>query len=380
MVKRFISGRDSGQIIIIAALLVPVLLGMTALAVDLGSYAGDRRKLQNAADAIALAAADDLCTPNPAICTDTTTASTTAIAYATKNGISPGDLTVTFTGLTGPYNASNPAPTARASIRRPHTFAFIRVLGITSRSVGASAAAVKTSPGGLAGLTPWAVTALPAPGTSVVLKFDSSGGCQSTGPGNCGAMQFDFNQGSGAANYTNTIAHGSTSTICAQGVTTCTNTSPVCPTYDTCPPQTGNILGPTRNGVDFLVANTIASCNTFAQAFAGPDAYGKYTLNPDCNPWTAGPGGCPRPDPNPPPLCSRRVIIIPVVNGFGNGNASVTIVSFALFWLDGFGPGGCTQGNSCEIQGTYVKADMTVNALAGIYDPNSSMHFTRLTE
>ena len=48
---------ERGQAIIIVALLLPVLLGMAGMAVDIGSYASERRTLQNAADSIALAAA-----------------------------------------------------------------------------------------------------------------------------------------------------------------------------------------------------------------------------------------------------------------------------------------------------------------------------------
>jgi Flp pilus assembly protein TadG len=64
---RMLFKRECGQIIIIAALLLPVLLAMTGMAVDLGSYASDRRSLQNVADAVALAAAQELCATS---CTD----------------------------------------------------------------------------------------------------------------------------------------------------------------------------------------------------------------------------------------------------------------------------------------------------------------------
>ena len=58
---------------------------------------------------------------------------------------------------------------------------------------------------------------------------------------------------------------------------------------------------------------------------------------------------------------------------------SLTVVGFALFWLDGYSAGACT-GSSCLIQGRFVSSELTVNAVAGVFDPNSLIHFTRLSE
>lgn len=366
-------GRERGQVLLFAALVVPVLLGMTGIAIDVGTYADDKRNTQNAADAIALAAAQDLCSPNPADCSNTTTALATANAYALKNDVDPASMTVTFQNIAVTPTGN---PQVRVAITHPHTFAFVRIVGVNSKDVSVSAAAIKTSPGGVAQVSPWSVTSVPPPGTTVTFKFDASGGCQALAPGNCGAIAID---GNGSSTYQATIQEGSKSTICAQGQTSCTNTSPVCPAYDVCNTEPGNLIGGTRAGVNFLLATTAPACNTFAAVFGTPDAYGKYTLNGNCNPW-AGPGQCPKPDTSPPAICSRRVIIIPVLAGpIGNGKSSQTITSFALFWLDGFGGGGCT-GNNCTVQGVFVKADVTVNALTGLYNANSSIHFVRLSE
>ena len=37
---------ERGQVIVIAALLLPLLMGMTAVAVDIGSYSSDRRNAE----------------------------------------------------------------------------------------------------------------------------------------------------------------------------------------------------------------------------------------------------------------------------------------------------------------------------------------------
>jgi hypothetical protein len=57
----------------------------------------------------------------------------------------------------------------------------------------------------------------------------------------------------------------------------------------------------------------------------------------------------------------------------------VTIKGFALVYLEGYDSGKCS-GNSCEINARFVKAEVTTNAFAAAYDPDSGVHFVRLTE
>jgi len=332
------------------ALLAPILLGMAAMSVDIGGYASDRRSLQNKADAIALAASRDL--------PDASAARATAQAYAAKNNIAWSE--VTFAVI--PQSANNPNPKVTVDVSRPHDFSFIRVIGIASKSVGAHAAAIKTSPGGVGGLMPWSVEESAVTGTpygqSLVVKYDAN----NVSNGNFGPLAFD---GTGSSTYLDTIDNGSISVVCAQGVASCTTVSREC-SGSTCPTEPGNKVGPTRNGVDDRIAATDASCDTFAEVFSGP-VDGKYQLNPACNPWLAG---------SKP---SERVIIVPIIDSLCNGRCDVTVLGFTLMFLEGYGPGRCT-GNSCEIQARFVNADVTVNALTGVYDPNSSIQFTRLSE
>ena len=342
--------RESGQTVMVAALLLPILMGMAGLAVDVGGYASDRRQLQNAADSIALAAARDL--------PDATAATRSAQSWAAKDGVSWSDVTVTVT----PQGNGNANPKVSVDIARPHRFSFMQVLGIRSRSVGAHAAAIKTSPGGLGDLMPWSVLQSAVQGTpygqSMIMKYDRN----NVTNGNFGPLQFD---GTGGSVYQDTIEHGSTSVVCAQGVPNCTTVSPEC-SGSTCPTEPGNMIGPTREGVNERISETGASCDTFAEVFSGP-VDGKYQLNPQCNPWLAG------------SKHSERVIIVPIISSLCNGQCDVTVLGFTLLFLEGYGPDGCT-GSDCEIKGRIVNADVTVNALTGVYDPNSSIHFTRLSE
>ena len=351
---------------------------MTGMAVDIGAYASERRDLQNAADAIALAAARDL--------PDAATADAVADQWAVKNDIDPNDVTVTITGGTTD-------PKVHVEVERDHEFSFIRVIGIDSKEVGAVAAAKKFSHGGGAGIVPWSITQATVDwaeaqgnGAVVTMKYDSNGGQN----GNFGAVRID---GNGASDYEDGVKFGSDSVICAQGVANCTTgacpgtfpatcaeNAPECDGQE-CTPKTGNVIGPTRDATDLRMNNTSAACDTFVETFAGPDANGKYALNPQCNPWLdGGAGQCPTPDTSPYAKCSRRVIVIPVVDGYGNGSSSdVTILRFALVYLQGYDNGKC-QGSNCEIKGNFVRADVNTGGLAGVYDEQSSIHFSKLTE
>lgn len=374
---RFIRRRERGQVLMMTLLLLPILLGMTGMAVDIGSYAGDRRSLQNAADSVALAASQKLCATS---CTDYSAARAAGEAILSAYDVDPAAVTITGSG-------GSTAPKITVQITRPHAFAFMPIVGIQSKSVGARAAAVKVSFGGRNGIVPWSVTQATVDasgsGAPMVMKYDATG----ANNGNFGAIRID---GSGANTYQSSVTYGSQYYACAVSApnctpgacpgtypATCAENSPTCDGPD-CTPQTGNLIGPTREGVDFRmgVNNTSAACDTFAETFASLGG-GKYHLNPDCNPWIDGLGTC---TGNNPGLCSRRVIIIPVVDSFGNGVSDpATIQRFALVYLEGYDAGKC-QGNQCEIKGRFVSADVNARALAGVYDPTASIHFTRLSE
>ena len=120
---------ERGQALVIPVLFLVVLLGMAAATIDVGSWYRTHRQAQAAADAAALAAAQEL----PA---DTTTAATNrALEYASKNGggLAAGDIT---------YSSSlNTNDTVSVKVRRPAPIFFSRVLGISSvTAVGKSTA------------------------------------------------------------------------------------------------------------------------------------------------------------------------------------------------------------------------------------------------
>lgn len=336
--------------IVIAALLIPILLGMAAMAVDVGGYAAHRRQLQNSADAIALAASKDL--------PSASAAEASAMVWAAKNNVDWDDVDFQVIGV----SATNPNPKVVVRIERNHQFSFMKVLGIDESDIGSTAAAIKTSPGGVAGLAPFSVlesVQLAAePGDVVTLKYDA----QNPTTGNFGPLRYD---GGGSSVYLETIRNGSTSIVCADGVTTCTTVSAECEGAQ-CPTETGNKIGPTKTGIDYLTANSHTDCDSFEEVFSGPVA-GKYQLESECNPWLEG------------SKASKQILIIPIINSFCNGNCDVTVKRFAMFWLEGYDANKC-GGESCEIKGRFVNADVSINALAGIYDAGGDLHFTRLVE
>ncbi len=96
---RFLLPKDRGQIIVLAALIIAVVLGMGALAVDVGFFLHERQNVQKAVDAGALAGAQLL--PD-----DASTAATVAAQFTLANdpSLEPADVSVTFRCLVGDRN------------------------------------------------------------------------------------------------------------------------------------------------------------------------------------------------------------------------------------------------------------------------------------
>ena len=114
-----------GQVLVVVALSLFVLMLFVALAVDVGHFYAERRRMQNAADAGALAGAQQLCFGNPA------DAEETARDYAVaRNGAGTAAISVT--------DDITVTVAARETVR---TF-FAGLIGINSVDVGADASAV----------------------------------------------------------------------------------------------------------------------------------------------------------------------------------------------------------------------------------------------
>jgi Flp pilus assembly protein TadG len=119
-------GREDGVVLVLVALSMTVLLGCMALAIDLTSFYGDQRKAQAAADAAALAGAQDL--PGSA-----NQATIDAQSYVARNF--PGAQAAVTTSYGGDASRIKVGVTYIAP-----TF-FAQIWGLTSERVSASAVA-----------------------------------------------------------------------------------------------------------------------------------------------------------------------------------------------------------------------------------------------
>ncbi|MGA2012582.1 MAG: pilus assembly protein TadG-related protein [Solirubrobacteraceae bacterium] len=122
-------GAQDGVVLVLTAMLLVALLGMTALALDTGVFRGAQTRAQAAADAAALAAAADL--PN-----NPTQAATDATSYVTAND--PG-ATVT---VTTPYDGY--ATEAEVVVNGTAKSSFGTVFGLSQANVSATAVSQET--------------------------------------------------------------------------------------------------------------------------------------------------------------------------------------------------------------------------------------------
>ena len=288
-IKKNISN-ERGQVVIIVALLLVCLFGMTALVVDVGSIYEKRRHTQTVADAAALAGAQDLPEhPGQAI--------QTAIDYADLNGvsISEDNIQISESEYGVPNDTIKVTPT---DINAPLFFA--RVLGVNSVTVNATATATANGPLSMTGLMPWAVVMgdyYPddlISGQPYNLKVGPHDDEFNT-PGWFQIMEFDdcTPQG-GAAQYETNIIDGCCEEIWID---------------EWYPVEPGNIAGKTGMGIDERLSSDVC---TFEEVI-GIDDDEYYVKDGDC----------------------PRVVYIPLIEERPkNPSEDVKIIGFSIFFLE----------------------------------------------
>jgi hypothetical protein len=140
---------ERGQVLVLNVLALVVLLGMSAFAIDVGSWYQTKRHDQAVADAAALAGAQAL--PD-----DPGQATTLALDYANKNGFNLPSSAVAISS----DRSSN--DTINIQFTHPSPTFFASVLGINTVTIGASAAARSDVPGAARWVAPIAVNRLHA--------------------------------------------------------------------------------------------------------------------------------------------------------------------------------------------------------------------------
>ena len=135
MFFKWFRSNERGSVMVVVAVSMAVLLGFTGFAVDYGSLALTRQELQNAADAAALAAGQDMLHGRA-----TSIQTATANEYIQKNGYNPGD------GVTSSQVVSN-GNTVRVTITTKQKIGFSSILtGRNSEQVSATAVAEVMNP------------------------------------------------------------------------------------------------------------------------------------------------------------------------------------------------------------------------------------------
>lgn len=139
--RRRPSSMETGQALVVVALMLPVLLGFVGLAVDYGRMAAARRQLQSDADAAALAGAQDL-PYSSANAWDSAKADATTSLINNQYSGTGNDAAPVFTpGRTYTTN-SEPPDTITVDLSRTVDTAFLGILGLGSRNVSAEGKAV----------------------------------------------------------------------------------------------------------------------------------------------------------------------------------------------------------------------------------------------
>ncbi|MDO8616482.1 MAG: pilus assembly protein TadG-related protein [Dehalococcoidia bacterium] len=337
---------ESGQSLILGTFSVLALLLVTAFSIDVGLATGQKANLQNAVDAAALAGASALPgQPDVAL--------QRAQQMLEDNGITSTD-SVTLQVL----STATSNDTLRAYAQRELQAQFASVAGINSISVSVDASARIGSAVGLDRFIPFAIlddslTGLVS-GGALTLVYNANDPVS----GNSLAIAFPGN--SGASDFRASISNGSSNEFCAAS-----DPYPGCPTVLQSEP--GNMVGPTRQGFDDLVQNTVASCDTYNEVFQPlPDDPARTGLNPACNPF--------------PPFNvtgSKRVAILPVIQQLCSGRCDLPIVRFSLFFVQGVQ----CNGGSCQVDGLYA-SDMSGvrGGRFGAYDPLSAFNSVKLIE
>jgi len=353
--------RERGQTLLVFVLAMTVLLGFTAMAIDVGLFYEDRRHFQNSADAMALAGVAEL-PLNPA------NATLKAQEWGANNGVDSGEVKTIEVRTTGVAN-----DTLFVQLEGDFGWIFGRVLGQTTSKVGAQAAARTGSLVGGHNMMPWALlqgdtNCLDSNGKAIFgATCQVKVGAQNGIGGWRGALDYDGN-GGGANEYRDNIIDGTVSTLyCISG-----DPAPVCASGQTVVDSlTGNKVGPTGQGIDTRWASG-ALCDSsgnnkddFDEIFTPTGQMSPaYTVSCPNSPW---------------------LIILPIISYSSTPIQTVTIRGWTLAYLESYA---CVGGNNCNggkghWEVSIEIADAAYSQTAGFlgnYDATSGILIRRLIE
>lgn len=275
--KRVLARNERGSVLPLLSLSLAALMGFSAIVMDYGAAALLRRRLVTAADAAALAGAQELVRDIPAA-----DAVRKAMIFAELNGVPAGMITASVAELSPDVKAIT------VQVEDDAAFHFARIFGIEGMNIGARARAVAGPVAALSGIVPLGIAEQVLHlGEEYRLK-ESEWKDAGLGPGSFGALALG---GGGASRYRNNIKYGFNSLI-AIG--------------DILDMKQGNVAGPTRQGILHRI-NEAGNCG--------------------CTPPGNIEPGCP------------LLVFIPVVRPIPKSNR-VEVVNFAAFYINKNNPPG----------------------------------------
>ena len=341
-------------------LALAVVLGFTAMTIDLGLLFEDRRHLQNTADAAALAGVVEL-PINPVA------AKQKAQDWAAKNGVPASQIKKIEIRTTEVAN-----DTLYVEVEKQFDWVFGGALGLDEDPVSAAAAAQIRSLRGTSNLMPWAILMgdsacldwanNPISGADCTVKLGA--GASEIG-GWFGALDLD-GSGGGSSEYESNIIDGTADTrYCSVG-----QADPDCESFvvDALP---GNKVGGTDHAIEDRLLNE-PTCDSNAN---GRDDFGEVFV-PGENGFAEYAIVCPQ---------SPRYIIVPIVTPNEDPVKTVTIRGWAVAYLESYscvGAVNCTGGKGhWEVSVTMVDAIYSESPdLIGPFNPFSTIAVRRLIE
>lgn len=284
-IKRLLTS-EKGTVLVLVAFAMIAFAGFIAMVTDAGLLYLNRIKLVNAMDSAVLAGVQELpASPEEALAA--------ASNYAQLNGLNLNDCS---------FNVADDNRSINGTANRSVGLVFARIMGFNSGKVKGGAAARIAPVTAAHGVVPFGVMEDDFDfGQEIVLKEGAGDGQHK---GWFGALSLG---GNGACVYRNNINNG------YQGVIKI---------GDIIPTESGNMSGPTQQGVN----GRISACHHV----------------PECSP--AGfAKDCP------------RIIIVPIVNAYevnpGGHTFSVKVVGFGAFLLNEY----VGSGNDNQVKGAFIQ-------------------------
>ncbi len=292
---RDVSSRsETGQVLPLMAVALASLIGFAGLAVDVGGAYETHRQTQQAADASALGAAQFL-------------PSNTSLATSTANALRAQNLpngTINTPTYGSCYGVANTKVTVTAN---KDLSGYFSKLFAGKKAHASATACVGSYTGWSTNIAPWAIDKNNITwGTTVQFKTQTAGTSGNFGGANLPIIQYSCTIGTGGNDYRDLIDNSDQSCLVKVG--------------DVLQSKTGNLAGPTQQGLDQRVVN-------------GQNVQKPYCLTPSACPILAlQPDGTYRLTTYNHP----NLIVIPVVDKISNGKTTYTVVGFAWFIIQNY--------------------------------------------